>query len=104
MLMQRLKKTVGHRFIKWLVEFSPEKLCLLLVHTRVLLMQEGHQAVAWRPHPSLFQLKLVPTADFSICDDQLLTLDPLVDRFDLHNHMFLLITVQHFCHAHVITT
>lgn len=45
----------------------------LLVPILILLMQEGHQAVAWRPHPSLFQLKLVPTAESDFCtiDDQL---------------------------------
>lgn len=34
-------------------------ICLLPGLTRVLLIQEHHQVVAWQPHPSLFQQKLV---------------------------------------------
>ena len=70
---------------------------LLCELTSILLMQGRHQAVAWQPHPSLFQPKLVETDNFSTrlfetndfstrlfdSDQQLLTPDSLVCCFDL---------------------
>ena len=52
--------------------FNPERVTPhMVIHvlhglTSTLLMQERHQAVAWQPHPSLFQPKLVQIDESSI--------------------------------------
>ena len=61
-------------------------LAILLLHGahKYFFMQERYPTVAWQPHPSLFQQKLVLIDDVRLTDSDhhLLTTDPLGCCFD----------------------